>query len=63
MGGNTNKIRNSVLVFLFVALWHDIKWHLILWAIAIIIALIPEILITVYKDKINKRFEHKPWFM
>jgi D-alanyl-lipoteichoic acid acyltransferase DltB (MBOAT superfamily) len=43
LGGKNNTIRNSLLVFTFVALWHDISLDLFAWAIMIVVFNLPEI--------------------
>jgi D-alanyl-lipoteichoic acid acyltransferase DltB (MBOAT superfamily) len=48
------------VVFTFVAIWHDFKLDLILWAWIICLALIPEIAMLTYFDK--ERFYKKWWF-
>lgn len=43
LGGAKTKIWNIWIVFTFVAVWHDLKWNLILWAWGICLCLMPEI--------------------
>lgn len=43
LGGNKLKVLNMWVVFTFVALWHDFKLDLLLWAWIICLALVPEI--------------------
>ena len=31
MGGRNAPLRNAFLVFMFVAMWHDMEWKLLLW--------------------------------
>ncbi|CAD8082638.1 unnamed protein product [Paramecium sonneborni] len=61
MGGNKYKSLNIWVVFTFVALWHDFKLDLLLWAWIICLALIPEIALQRYFDK--EYFYKKPWFI
>ena len=60
LGGVNKKIFNIWVIFLFVALWHDIKGDLIYWALSICIFLIPEKLVKNYcntsKYNINNIF-------
>lgn len=59
-GGNSifSRIFNSLCVFSFVAVWHDIELKLLLWGWLIVLFLLPEILATLY----FKRYEHEWWF-
>ena len=43
LGGKNKKLLNTFIIFSFVALWHDLKFNLLLWAWTIYICLIPEI--------------------
>ena len=54
LGGKEKKILNTFIIFSFVALWHDLKFNLLLWAWCIYISLIPEIII-------KKHFEAKQY--
>ncbi|CAI5757218.1 unnamed protein product [Candida verbasci] len=61
MGGSgTGKTRllNSLLVFSFVAIWHDIELKLLMWGWLIVIFLIPELSAKLY----FKKFEKDWWF-
>ena len=51
MGGSKMKFINTFVIFSFVALWHEIKWHLLIWAWTIYLTLIPEMLIKRYFNK------------
>ncbi|ODV77836.1 MBOAT-domain-containing protein [Suhomyces tanzawaensis NRRL Y-17324] len=57
-GGGKYRIINSLLVFSFVAIWHDIELKLLMWGWLVVVFLIPEISATIY----FKRFEHEWWF-
>ncbi|RLV94717.1 Glycerol uptake protein 1 [Spathaspora sp. JA1] len=57
-GGGKYRIINSLLVFSFVAIWHDIELKLLMWGWLIVIFLMPELLATL----LFKRFSEKPWF-
>ncbi|CAK83650.1 unnamed protein product (macronuclear) [Paramecium tetraurelia] len=61
LGGSKYKSLNMWAVFTFVALWHDFKLDLLLWAWIICLALIPEIALQKYFDK--EYFYKKPWFI
>lgn len=43
LGGAHNAFRNSVLVFSFVALWHDLTFRLLAWGWLVSLFLIPEL--------------------
>lgn len=45
-GGGRFRIINSLLVFTFVAIWHDIELKLLMWGWLVVIFLIPEISVT-----------------
>ena len=51
LGGKQKKLLNTFIIFSFVALWHDLKFNLLLWAWCIYISLIPEIIIKNYFEK------------
>jgi len=55
LGGNKSPIINNAVVFMFVAIWHDISLKLLEWCWLIILFLIPE---TVCTKFINKRIQH-----
>lgn len=57
-GGGKYRILNSLFVFSFVAIWHDIELKLLLWGWLVVIFLLPEMLATMY----FKRFQHEWWF-
>ena len=48
LGGSKTKLLNTFIIFSFVALWHDLRINLLLWAWCIYISLIPEIIIKRY---------------
>ena len=55
MGGSKTKFINTFIIFSFVALWHEVKLHLLIWAWTIYITLIPEMLIKRYFNKKEKK--------
>ena len=57
-GGGHYRILNSLLVFSFVAIWHDIELRLLMWGWLVVLFLIPEITATMY----FARYNEKPWF-
>ncbi|KAI3402974.2 GUP1 [Candida oxycetoniae] len=57
-GGGNYRILNSLFVFSFVAIWHDIELRLLMWGWLVVAFLIPELAATVYFRKYNQ----EPWF-
>ena len=63
LGGKDNKLFNTFIIFSFVALWHDLRFNLLLWAWVIYICLIPEIIIKRYFSKDSMQYlNDKMWF-
>lgn len=56
-GGWKTRIGNSLVVFSFVAVWHDIELKLLMWGWLIVLFLLPEILATIS----FKKYLTKPW--
>lgn len=59
LGGNKvsllRKLANVFIVFLFVAIWHDLEWHLMLWGLFFAAVFIPEMLvISFYKKHLSE---------
>jgi hypothetical protein len=44
LGGRRNVIASSVLIFTFVALWHDLSFKLLAWGWLVSLFLIPELI-------------------
>lgn len=57
-GGYATRIANSLLVFSFVAIWHDIELKLLMWGWLVVIFLLPEIFATMY----FRKYAGRPWF-
>lgn len=57
-GGGKNRIANSLLVFSFVAVWHDIELRMLMWGWLIVLFLLPEIGASLY----FKRFAGTWWY-
>lgn len=57
-GGYATRIANSLLVFSFVAIWHDIELKLLMWGWLVVLFLLPEIFATMY----FRKYAGKPWF-
>ena len=63
LGGKHKKMLNTFVVFSFVALWHDLRFNLLLWAWFIYVCFIPEIIIKNYFSKDNMQYlNDKMWF-
>ena len=56
MGGSKYKFINTFIIFSFVALWHEMKFHLLVWAWSIYLTLIPEIIIKRYFTKKERQY-------
>lgn len=56
--GYVSRIVNSLLVFSFVAIWHDIELKLLMWGWLVVLFLLPEIFATAYFRKYAK----KAWY-
>lgn len=60
-GSGTGKFRgifNMLVVFTFVALWHDINLQLLMWGWLIVLFVLPEVLATVAFPK--SKWKHRP---
>lgn len=44
LGGSQRPIINALIVFTFVAIWHDIQLHLLFWGWLVVLFIIPEVL-------------------
>lgn len=56
--GYVSRICNTLLVFSFVAVWHDIELKLLLWGWLVVLFLLPEIFATIY----FRRFANRLWY-
>lgn len=56
--GYVSRIVNSLVVFSFVAIWHDIELKLLMWGWLVVLFLLPELFATSYFRKFNAR----PWY-
>ncbi|OBA18943.1 glycerol uptake protein 1 [Metschnikowia bicuspidata var. bicuspidata NRRL YB-4993] len=57
-GGYTSRVVNSLVVFSFVAIWHDIELKLLMWGWLVVLFLLPEIFATSY----FKRYSNNSWY-
>jgi len=46
LGGTRRVVLNTILVFTFVALWHDLTFHLLAWGWLVSLFILPELLAT-----------------
>ena len=44
LGGTRNVLASSVLIFTFVALWHDLSFKLLAWGWLVSLFLVPELI-------------------
>lgn len=56
--GYKSRVLNSLLVFSFVAVWHDIELKLLMWGWLVVVFLLPELFATQY----FKKYSGEPWF-
>lgn len=56
--GVATRLGNSLLVFSFVAVWHDIELRLLMWGWLVVLFLMPEIVATMY----FRRYALKLWY-
>ncbi|KAF7773455.1 hypothetical protein Agabi119p4_5622 [Agaricus bisporus var. burnettii] len=60
LGGSKNLVINTVIVFSFVALWHDLTFRLLAWGWLISLFIIPELLARWLIPSV--KYGHKVWF-
>ncbi|TFK87175.1 MBOAT-domain-containing protein [Polyporus arcularius HHB13444] len=60
LGGTRNRVVTSVLVFTFVALWHDLSFKLLAWGWLVSLFIVPEI--TARYLLPSSRFGDKGWY-
>lgn len=56
LGGSKHYILNTLLVFSFVALWHDLTFTLLAWGWLVSLFIVPELLATYLLPKSKVRF-------
>ena len=63
LGGKKWKFLNTFVIFSFVALWHDLEGHLLIWAWCIYFSIVPEIIIkTYFNNEKRKYLLNYTWF-
>lgn len=60
LGGSKNVLLNTLLVFTFVALWHDLTFRLLAWGWLVSLFAVPELLATYLLPK--SKFGAQPWY-
>ncbi|KAF9554748.1 MBOAT-domain-containing protein [Agrocybe pediades] len=60
MGGAKNVFVNTVLVFSFVALWHDLTFRLLAWGWLVSLFVVPEIIASILLPP--KKYSKYPWY-
>ncbi|KOS14105.1 glycerol transporter [Malassezia pachydermatis] len=60
LGGTQRQILASLVVFTFVALWHDLSFTLLAWAWLIVLFIVPEVLGRTLVPA--SKYQHTPWF-
>ena len=55
LGGNKSILKSYFCVFLFVAFWHDPELKLLVWAMVILVFIVPEVMI---KRIVKMKFNH-----
>ncbi|KAI0750047.1 MBOAT-domain-containing protein [Daedaleopsis nitida] len=60
LGGTRNRLFTSVLVFSFVALWHDLSFRLLAWGWLVSLFILPEV--TARSLLPAKKFGDRPWY-
>ncbi|KAG5420746.1 GUP1 [Candida metapsilosis] len=58
-GGGSYRLLNSLLVFSFVAIWHDIELRLLMWGWLIVLFLIPELAAGIVFEKYNQEWWYR----
>ncbi|KAF8224335.1 MBOAT-domain-containing protein [Tricholoma matsutake] len=60
LGGSQNAVVNTILVFSFVALWHDLTFSLLAWGWLVSLFILPELLASYLLPA--RRFAKKIWY-
>lgn len=60
LGGSKAQLRNSLIVFAFVAVWHDIQLRLFVWGGLIVLFVLPEIAARALLS--SKKYGSKSWY-
>ncbi|KAJ7368674.1 MBOAT, membrane-bound O-acyltransferase family-domain-containing protein [Mycena albidolilacea] len=60
VGGGHNPLLNTLLVFTFVALWHDLTFRLLAWGWLISLFIVPELVARYVLPE--AKYGHEPWY-
>lgn len=60
LGGSKRPIRNNLIIFAFVAIWHDIQLRLFIWGGLIVLFVMPELIAS--RMLPPRKFRHYWWF-
>ncbi|KAJ6539695.1 MBOAT, membrane-bound O-acyltransferase family-domain-containing protein [Mycena capillaripes] len=60
MGGRNNTVLNTLLIFTFVALWHDLTFRLLAWGWLVSLFIVPELAASTILPE--SQYGHKPWY-
>ncbi|KAF8602869.1 MBOAT-domain-containing protein [Ceratobasidium sp. AG-I] len=60
LGGSSHVLRNTLIVFSFVALWHDLSFKLLAWGWLISLFVVPEVLARSLVSA--SKFGNRPWY-
>ncbi|KAF9514956.1 hypothetical protein BS47DRAFT_1372183 [Hydnum rufescens UP504] len=60
VGGSTSTILPKLVVFTFVALWHDLSMRLLIWGWLISLFILPEVIATAVLPE--SKYGEKPWY-
>lgn len=60
LGGSNRPIINTLLVFTFVAIWHDIQLHLLFWGWLVVLFIMPEVLMSLVLPA--KKYGQYAWY-
>ncbi|KAF8213891.1 MBOAT, membrane-bound O-acyltransferase family-domain-containing protein [Mycena galopus ATCC 62051] len=60
VGGTNNQLLNTLLIFTFVALWHDLTFRLLAWGWLVSLFIVPELVASYVLPE--SKYGHKPWY-
>ena len=60
LGGTKNHIFTTVLIFSFVALWHDLTFRLLAWGWLVSLFILPEVMARFILPEAKVRLQHDP---
>jgi len=61
LGGTRNVLVSSVLIFTFVALWHDLSFKLLAWGWLVSLFLVPELIARTVLPQSKVSYPHPVW--